>query len=114
MNKGFIISFEAGLSLIMFSLILISFSFPNNESFKDLIVLQQSNDLLKIWSKNFPTEDEMINDASQFFKNASILINKNELTIGKKCLGNNVASEAIIFDDHLNKKNVRIIVYLNC
>ncbi|MDD3084087.1 MAG: hypothetical protein PHP82_03630 [Candidatus ainarchaeum sp.] len=113
-KKGFIISLEASFSLLMFSLILISISFPINESFKELIIVQQENDLLKIWSKKFPTEEEIIQDTKMLFQNASIFLDEKEIIIGKKCSGNSLANEAMIFDNQLNEKNIRIIVYLDC
>ncbi len=113
-KKGFVISLEAGFSLIMFSLLLLSISFPKNESFKELIILQQENDLLKVWSKQFPTETDILNDSQKMFENASIIVNEKEFQIGKKCFGNNVSSSAEIFDNQLNKKSIRIIVYTNC
>jgi hypothetical protein len=113
-EKGFIISFEAVIAIIFFSLMLTSISFPKHESLKELIVLQQENDLLKIWSKNFPTENEIINDTKEFFDNAKIIVNEKEILIGKKCFGNTVASQAEMFDKQLKKNKVELIIYLNC
>lgn len=114
MIKGFVFSTETIISLLLFSTILISFNIPKNESFTDLIIIQQQNDLMKIWGKNFPNENDIKNDTKLFFKNATVFLDEKKIIIGKECFGESIANETKIFDDNLIEKNIRIIVYKNC
>ncbi len=109
MNKGFVLSFEAALTLILFSLILISVPQPKTQNFTDLIILQQENDLLKIWSKNY-SPFEMVNDVKTNFYNASLFIDDVPLLSGK-LTKNSIASEGILLDLFLIEHKVRIVVY---
>lgn len=110
MNKGFFISLEAIISLFIFSLLLLSQISIQNEEYIDLIILQQENDLLKIWSKNF-NQTEMIKDIL-FFDNACLFINNKKVhdcTFKKNC----VSSEAEILDNELKLHSVKIITCYN-
>jgi hypothetical protein len=109
MNKGFVLSFEATLTLILFSLILLSVPQTKTQNFTDLIILQQENDLLKIWSKNY-SPSEMITDVKTNFDNASLFVDNIELVKGIKTK-KSIASNAIILDFFLIEHSVRIVVY---
>ncbi|MFA5763735.1 MAG: hypothetical protein WC915_02895 [archaeon] len=109
MNKGFVLSFEAALTLILFSLILLSVPQPKTESFTELIILQQENDLLKIWSKDY-SPLEMIKDIKTNFTNASLFIDEIQLVNGN-ITKNSIASEGVLLDLILIEHKVRIVVY---
>ena len=110
MRRGIVFSFEALIALLFFATILISLPFSETTSLKELMVLQQENDLLKIWSVNFPTNPEMVTDTRLMFENFELFLD------GIKIYGNeggkdSIASEAIIVDDILVERKVRIVVY---
>jgi len=112
MKKGFVFSFEAIIALLLFTTILLGMNFGEDTSLKELMVLQQENDLLKVWSINFPTEIEMLTDSKALFENFELFLD------GKKINGagngkNSIASEAIIVDDNLIERKIRIVVYFN-
>ena len=112
MKKGIVFSFEALIALLFFATILINMPFGETNSLKELLLLQQENDLLKVWSTNFPSEGQMILDAQTMFDNFELFIN------GKKIYGpalkkNSIASEAIIVDDNLIEKKINIVVYFD-
>ncbi len=113
-KKGFVLSMEACFTLIIFFLILFSMTFPTKGSLRELIVFQQENDLLRVWSKEFPTEEEIIKDTEKIFSNAVVFINEKEILIGEKCFGESIASEAKIINNKLEEKLVRIVVYSDC
>ncbi|MDD4250680.1 MAG: hypothetical protein PHX27_00630 [Candidatus ainarchaeum sp.] len=113
-QKGFLISLEAIIAILMFSIVLLSISFPKQESFSDLIIIQQENDLLRVWSKNSINENEMIQDAKLFFDNFQIQIDNKKILIGKECNKNAISSETILLDEKLIERKIRIIVYTNC
>jgi hypothetical protein len=109
MKRGFIFSFESAISLLIFTLIILSIPLPATNSFEELILLQQENDLLKLWAKDFSIE-EMKNDL-RVFEEASLFIDGKEVISANGKEG--VASEAILLDDNLKESKVRIIVYYN-
>ncbi len=110
LNKGFIFSFEATLSILIFSLILISLPYSKTDNYSELIIIQQENDLLKVWSKNY-SETEMIKDIKQLFESASLFVNDIKILEGNKTNAA-ISSEGILLDEFLNEKRVRVVVYL--
>ncbi len=84
-EKGFVISIEAVISLIIFSLIILSIALPQKVSLIELSIIQQQNDLLRVWGTKETTEQEIINDAKQLLgENVSLIINSKEVLLGKK------------------------------
>jgi hypothetical protein len=108
--KGFVFSFEALISLLIFSLLLISFPLEQKKDFTELIVLQQENDLLKIWNNDF-SEGEMKKDLAYLGK--GVLYIDNKLIYGVEKDEEGVASESIMLDKSLEERKVRIIFYYN-
>lgn len=108
-SKAFVFTFEAILTLLIFILLLYSIPQEKNASLKELIITQQANDLLKVWSQKYPPEQEMISDSKKLFNNkTSIFIDEKEIT---SCNGKNIiSSEGIILDEFLNEKKIRITV----
>jgi Tfp pilus assembly protein PilV len=109
LNRGFVFSLEAVISALLLAIAILALFQHQTFSFKELAILQQENDLLKVWSAKFPSEQEMISDAEQLFdKNFKIIFNGEKVTCeageGKNC----VSSEATLLDDYLNEKNVAI------
>lgn len=112
MNKGFVFSFESTIALILFALIL--FSIPNYQSndFRDLIIIQKSNDLLKVWSYEFNI-NEFSSDAEFVFgKRVDVLVD-GEFILKSNFGGERISTSKKIIDNYLNKRNVTINVYYN-
>ena len=109
--KGFIISFEAIFSILLFLLIILTINFNTTNNLQDLLILQQENDLLKVWSINYPTIPEIIFDTKLMFDNASVFLDEKEIlkSNGKQ----SISSEAIILDNSLKEHKIRIVVYFN-
>lgn len=109
MNKGFVFTFESTLTLLLFALMLFAIPTQKNTNLEELLILQQSNDLLRVWSQNYPTEIEMINDTKLVFQDKAIVkLNDIELT---KCSGKNkIATQGIILDNFLVENKITIIV----
>lgn len=111
MNKGFIFSLEATLALIIFGTALLFLFQPTEISLKEVIILQQSNDLLKVWSIDYPTASEAINDCEQMFGNGfdleigGLKIKESDLS------GDSITTNAILLDDFLVEKEYTIRVY---
>ena len=110
--QGFAISFEAVFSALIFSLLILSINFPENESMKELIVVQQENDLLKLWSINFPSENEMINDCKRLFNNFDVYLDEKAVFKKENANKYSISREEIILDDNLNERKIRIVVHL--
>ena len=109
--KGFIISFETIFSILLFLLIILTINFPDQDNFKDLLLLQQENDLLKVWSANYPTNQEIVTDTMLMFDHVSVFLDEKEIL---KSNGNqSISSEAVILDNSLNEHKFRIVVYFN-
>jgi len=111
MNKGIVFSFEALIALLFFALILMGLPFGETNSLKELILLQQENDLLKVWSVNFPNESEMVQDTSLLFDNFELFFDEKKIHSGNG--KNSIASEAILIDNDLIERKVRIVVYFD-
>ncbi len=111
MNKGFVLTMEAVISILLFGIAILCINLPSENSLKELLIIQQENDLLKVWSIDFPSESEMILDTKSLFENASVYLDGAEILKGS---GNeSVSSEGIIIDDFLIERKIRIVVYLN-
>ena len=112
MKKGIVFSFESFIALLFFVTILLSMNYETNTSLKELLILEQENDLLKIWSVNFPNKGEMINDSKLLFNNFELFL--DEIKIHEtKIKKNGIGSETVIIDKDLVEKKVRIVVYFN-
>jgi len=109
LNKGFVFTFETIIALLLFALMLFSITVQKNPNLEELIIMQQSNDLLRVWSQIYPTNEEMISDTNLIFQNKAMLkINELELT---NCSGTNkIATEGVILDQLLNENKITIIV----
>lgn len=107
--KGFVFTFESILALMLFALMLFSIPQENNPTLKELIILQQSSDLLRVWSQIYPTEEEMIKDAKTIFSNnVSLKINGSEVLT---CEGKNkLSQEGVLIDKMLNENKIIIII----
>ena len=112
MKKGIVFSFEALIALLFFATILITLHFGETNSLKELLVLQQENDLLKVWSSDFPNEEQMIIDTQMVFENFELFIDGKKF-YGTKLEKNSIASEATIVDDYLIERKVSIVVYFD-
>jgi hypothetical protein len=110
-KKGFAFSFEAIIALMLFSIMLFTLPEQTNPSLKELLILQQENDLLKVWSATNWNEQEIITDTKSIFgDNSEIWINENKILSCKE-RKNSIASEGTLLDSILIEKKLRIIVY---
>ncbi len=82
-----------------------------NTNLEELLILQQSNDLLRVWSQSYPTEIEMINDTKLIFQEKAI-VKLNDIELNQqKCSGKNkIATQGIILNDFLIENKITIIV----
>lgn len=110
-SKGFVFSMEATLSLILIGLMILSLQAPRSVSLKEVLIVQQENDLLKIWSIQGFDETQARNDVFDAFgANGEIIINNRGATlIGERI----ISSEGILLDPFLNEIKVNIIVKLD-
>ena len=109
LNKGFVFTFEAIIALLLFALMLYAIPLQKNSNLEELLIIQESNDLLRVWSQNYPTNEEMIFDTTLIFQNKAILkLNDRELT---NCSGTNkIATNGVILNQLLNENKITIIV----
>jgi len=111
-QKGFVFSLEATIAILVFSLLLITINFPVEHSLKELVVVQQANDLLKVWSVHYPNNSEINFDTNSIFgDNASVFVDSQKV-IWKECPGEAISSSAIILDDFLFERHFQIIICL--
>ena len=107
--KGFVFTFEAIIALLLFALMLYSIHPQKNSNLEELIIIQQSNDLLRVWSQNYPSEEEILFDTKAVFENnAGVKINEKELTT---CTGKDkLVTEGIMLNDLLIEDKITLIV----
>jgi hypothetical protein len=112
LKKGFVFTFESILTLLLFALMLYSIPAEKNFTLKELLITQQADDLLRVWSQSYPNESEIIEDTKMMFgNNAKISLNGKEIL---NCEGTNkISIEGIILDDTLNENNLNITICYN-
>jgi hypothetical protein len=112
LNRGFVFTFEAILALLLFALMLFAIPTQSNTNLEELLILQQSNDLLRVWSQSYPNEQELINDTKLVFQDKAIVkLNDKGLTT---CFGKNkIATEGVLLDNLLIENKITIIVCYN-
>lgn len=115
MNKGFFLSLEAAVSLLALASIIVA-AMPQaeeEESLKEIIILQKENDLLKAWAKKASFEEnEMLSDFQLAFPEQSgkIILNGGEIQIGEK-KQNAIASRMVFFQKNMEKTEITLIVF---
>ncbi|MFA5931252.1 MAG: hypothetical protein WC821_02990 [archaeon] len=110
-NKGFVFALEAAISLLLFALMLFSLPIQNNFSLKELAIVQQENDLLRVWSAKETKESEMINDTKQLLgENAELWVGAKQI-LTTQVKKNSISSEGIILNSALQENKIKIIVY---
>jgi hypothetical protein len=110
-KKGFAFSFEAIISLMLFALMLFAIPQQNEPTLKELIILQQENDLIKVWSATNWNEQILISDTNLVFsENAEIWINERKINSCEK-RKNSIASEGTLLDSTLNENKIKLVVY---
>ena len=112
-SKGFVLTFEAIITTLIFSLLLLSISQTPLQTLKELTILQQANDLLRVWSATNTNESEMITDLKSVFENNADLWINSEVKFWGQKKNEAVATEGIILDYALNEIKVKIIIYYN-
>lgn len=116
MNKGFVFSFESLISLLIFSILLITITqtqtSKNSSEIDDLIALKKANDLLKIWSIK-PDIIQIKSDTMLIFENnASVYVDGLEI-VKSKFKGESISTSSKIVDEFLIEHEISIIVYFN-
>jgi hypothetical protein len=110
MKKGLVFTFEALIALLFLSTILLSMNYENNNSLKELIIIEQENDFLKVWSIDLPSENEMVNDLNLLFNNYELYLdNKKMYSNGNG--KNKMGREATILNGDLVERKVKIVVF---
>lgn len=110
-KKGFVFTLEASVSFLIFCLVCINFVSTQNFSFSELIILQQENDLLKVWSINYPREEEAINDCKLLLGDFFELKINGKLIYSKKKMGNSISSSAVLLSENLSEVKFEITTY---
>jgi hypothetical protein len=106
-----VFSLEAIIALTLFALILLSIPQPQTTTLKELLITQQENDLLRVWSAKETNTQEMIQDTKKLFgENAELYLNGTKLCSAEKKT-NSISTEGTIVDAFLNENKIRIIVH---
>jgi len=111
MRKGIIFSFEACVSCLVFLLILLTMPSQPTVSLKELALFQQENDLLRVWSSEYPSYTEIEEDLKKLFLDAEVFVDSRRVAETGKEKANSIASEAIIIDSYLTERKFKLIVY---
>jgi hypothetical protein len=112
-QKGFTFTMEAIIALLLFALMLFALPAQKPDSLKELLALQQANDLLRVWSITGINETEMINGTKQLFgENAELWINETKLLEAQKTR-NSIATEGIIWSPLRNENKIKVVIYYN-
>ncbi|MEK6959408.1 MAG: hypothetical protein AABW59_05185 [archaeon] len=110
MKKGFVFSLEAALALVVIASAIIFLPQVESVTLDELMILQQENDLLKVWSYDPPSDIEAMADCTTMFgNNYSLTIDGREL-VKKPCAKRAVASEARIVNELLLEQTFKIEV----
>ncbi|MBT4191675.1 MAG: hypothetical protein HOE11_00040 [Candidatus Diapherotrites archaeon] len=112
-QRGFVFTLESTIAILVFSLLLLTISFPASNSMTELLVIQQANDLLKVWSVTYPSNNEIVFDTRELFgSKASVSVDRIKI-LNNTCFGDAVSSEAILLDDFLIEREFVINVCLD-
>ncbi len=111
MRRGIVFCFEALIALLLFGTILITIPSIKENSLKELLIIQQENDLLRVWSVDFPEQYEMISDTKIMFDNFELFLDEEKIYQNGIVGENSIASEGIIVDNFLIERKIRIVVH---
>jgi len=112
-KRGFLISFEAVLAILILGFCILFISQNETSDLKELLIFQQENDLLKVWSVNFPNEADIVLDTKNLFEgNAEVFIDGKQIVKCEK-KKNSIASEEVLLDQWLGEHTFRVVVYFN-
>ncbi len=110
-EKGAIFSIEAAISILCFAMLLTTVNYTEKQSLKEVLITEQANDLLRVWSTGFETTDSMKEDANILFEDkAEIYVNGNKILSAREEI-NSISTEGIILNKFLEESNIRIVVY---
>ncbi len=117
-QNGFVLSIEAVISLTVLILVILTISIQNEVSLKELLINEQQNDLLRVWSSNtdlFVNNNELIKDCEKMFgKNLTLYVNEVKLIGETNYLVNKnncISNEGIVIEKStLLEKKIKIIV----
>jgi len=114
-ERGFVFSLEAVVALLLFGMLLLTTAQPKPVSIKELLILQQENDLLKVWSAHYPSEGEIIADTRLLFGGTAEVKVDGKVVAGAQGNGKGkaISSEGIIIDDLLQEKKFLVTVYFD-
>ena len=112
-NRGFVFTLEAIMAALLFCLVILSLQIGGGSSTKELIALQKADDLLVIWSINYPTTLEMKKDIDFVLNGKAAIFVDEELAVGSTRSVEAVSVSGVIFDELLNEHKIRIIVYFS-
>jgi hypothetical protein len=110
-DKGAVFSIEAAISILCFAMLLTTINYTEKQSLKELIITQQADDLLRVWSAQFETQETIQEDAKKMFGNSASVYLNDEKILSAKEEKNSISTEGIILNELLEENTVRIIVY---
>lgn len=114
MNRGFYLSLEACVSLILLIIAILAVAGVDPDTnLKEIYILQKENDLLKIWSRKCTfSESEIISDFNFAFPESCGKIEVDGIIISNNnCAGNSISSSAYFFDADLNPRKITLTVF---
>lgn len=115
MNKGFVFSIEATISLICLIIVISSIQIEKEINFNELLLNQQENDLLRVYSNpnyNKINDLDFINDSKKLL-GEKVNLYINDIKIYGENIGkiNCVSNETTIIENYtLEEKKIKIIV----
>ena len=114
-EQGFAFVFQSIIAIIILALFLIPLQQESPNSLKELQIIQQENDLFRVWSAKETTENEMIQDTKLLFgeKAEPTIDSRKVLTTGlsENVKLNCISSDAqIVTKPFLTEKNITITV----
>jgi hypothetical protein len=112
-QKGFVFSFEATISILLLLLMLFYLPETKSNSLKELLALEEANDLLRVWSITGINESEMALDLNTLFGTRAGLEINERIIVKGNAKNNSVSTEGIILNQELKEEKIRITVFLD-
>jgi len=112
-KKGAIFSLEATISILCLAMLLTTVNYTEKQSNQELLITQQANDLLRVWSTQYENENTMIEDTKIIFGEKAELYINNKKIFSAAQEKNSISTEGIILNQMLQENTIRIVVYYN-
>ena len=109
-NKGIYLTVEALISFLLFVSLLLMAVPVQQESFSELIVMQKTHDVLKVWNMQKGSESNLTDLMAMAFPNNDFDIEFDDSITGTASKGNSYVTSAYIYNQGQLKK-VHITVH---